>query len=101
MAMTRTHIKTTALQDKSPDECLFEVNRVLVRERVSSMFATCFYGVLNTRTGELRYCNAGHNPPYVLRASGALETFELAGGVPLGMLDGRPYKGGTVQLAQG
>ncbi|MDP8981109.1 MAG: SpoIIE family protein phosphatase [Acidobacteriota bacterium] len=99
MAVTRTQIKTTALQGKSPEECLFEVNRVLVREKVSSMFATCFYGLLNTRTGELRYCNAGHNPPYLLRASGTLEMMELAGGLPLGLFEGRPYSGGTVQLA--
>lgn len=99
MAVARTQIKTTALQGVPPEECLFEVNRVLVRERVSSMFATCFYGLLNTRTGELRYCNAGHNPPYLLRASGELETMDLAGGIPLGLFDGRPYAGGSVQLA--
>jgi serine phosphatase RsbU (regulator of sigma subunit) len=99
MAVTRTQIKTTALEGNSPEECLLEVNRVLVRERVSSMFATCFYGLLNTRTGELRYCNAGHNPPYVLRASGELETIDLTGGIPLGLFDGRPYDGGSVQLA--
>ncbi len=99
MAVTRTQIKTTALQGKSPEECLLEVNRVLVREKVSAMFATCFYGLLDTRTGELRYCSAGHNPPYVLRASGALETIDLAGGIPLGLFDGRPYTGGSVQLA--
>jgi phosphoserine phosphatase RsbU/P len=99
MAVTRTQIKTTALQGKPPEECLLEVNRVLVREKVSSMFATCFYGLLNTRTGELRYCNAGHNPPYVLRASGDLESMELTGGIPLGLFDGMPYSGGVVQLA--
>jgi len=99
MAVTRTQIKTTALQGKSPEECLFDVNRVLVREKVSSMFATCFYGLLNTRTGEFRFCNAGHNPPYVLRASGELESIDLAGGIPLGLFEGRPYTGGLVQLA--
>lgn len=98
MAVTRTQIKTTALQGKLPEECLFEVNRVLVRERVSSMFATCFYGVLNTCTGELRYCNAGHNPPYLLRASGELESIDFTGGIPLGLFEGRPYAGGTIHL---
>lgn len=101
MAVTRTQIKTTALQGKAPEECLLEVNRVLVREKVSSMFATCFYGLLNTRTGELRFCNAGHNPPYLLRASGDLEPVDLTGGIPLGLFEGRPYQGGCVQLGQG
>jgi sigma-B regulation protein RsbU (phosphoserine phosphatase) len=101
MAVTRTQIKTIALQGMPPEECLYEVNRVLVRERVSSMFATCFYGLLNTRTGELRFCNAGHNPPYLLRKSGELEPVELAGGIPLGLFDGRPYTGASVKLAPG
>jgi serine phosphatase RsbU (regulator of sigma subunit) len=101
MAVTRTQIKTTALQGKPPEECLLEVNRVLVREKVSSMFATCFYGLLNTRTGELRFCNAGHNPPYLLRAKGDLELMDLTGGIPLGLFEGRPYHGGLVQLAPG
>jgi sigma-B regulation protein RsbU (phosphoserine phosphatase) len=101
MAVTRTQIKTTALEGKSPEECLLEVNRVLVREKVSSMFATCFYGLLNTSTGELRFCNAGHNPPYLLRATGDLETMELTGGIPLGLFDGRPYSVGSVELKPG
>ncbi len=101
MAVTRTQIKTTALQGMPPEDCLREVNRVLVRERVSAMFATCFYGVLNTRTGQLHYCNAGHNPPHLLRASGAVEPVDPAGGMPLGLFDGKPYAGGFVQLAPG
>ena len=52
MAVTRTQIKTTALRGMPPEECLLEVNRVLVRENVGDLFATCFYGILNTRTGE-------------------------------------------------
>jgi sigma-B regulation protein RsbU (phosphoserine phosphatase) len=101
MAVTRTQIKTTALQGMLPEGCLREVNRVLVREKVSSMFATCFYGLLNTRTGHLHYCNAGHNPPHLLRASGAVEPLDFAGGLPLGLFDRKTYSGGFVQLAPG
>lgn len=85
MAVTRTQIKTTALQGLSPAGCLLEVNRVLVRDRVSSMFATCFYGILDTRTGSFQYCNAGHNPPYLVRRNGTVELVPMTGGMPLGM----------------
>ena len=54
MAVTRTQIKTTALQGMRPEDCLLDVNRVLVRENVGDLYATCFYGILNTRTGELQ-----------------------------------------------
>jgi len=98
MAAARTQIKTTALQGMPPDECLAEVNRVLVRDKVSSMFATCFYGVLDTGSGEFSYCNAGHNPPHLLRASGLVEPVSEQGGLPLGLFDGRPYARGATRL---
>ena len=101
MAVTRTQIKTTALHGMHPEECLLDVNRVLVRENVGNLFATCFYGILNTRTGELCYCSAGHNPPYLLRASGAVEPISEIGGIPLGLFDNMGYTGSGAQLAPG
>ncbi len=102
MAVTRTQVKTTALRGMTPAECLLEVNRVLVRERVNAMFATCFYGLLNLRSGELHYCNAGHNRPYLLRANGgAVEPIAEIGGIPLGMFDGMEYMGNTAHLHPG
>ncbi len=102
MAVTRTQIKTTAPRSLSPAECLVEVNRFLVRERVSTMFATCFYGVLNLRSGEFHYCNAGHNPPYLLRAEGGVvEPVTDVGGIPLGLFDGPGYAGNSLQLRPG
>jgi len=102
MALTRMQVKTTAIQGMSPAECFLEVNRVLVRERVNAMFATCFYGLLDLTTGEFRYCSAGHNPPYVMRAgSGAVEALADVGGIPLGLFDGMGYADSTVQLLPG
>jgi phosphoserine phosphatase RsbU/P len=101
MAVTRTQIKTTALQGMPPEDCLLNVNRVLVREKVGTMFATCFYGLLNTHTGELRYCSAGHNPPYLLRAFGAVELISGTGGPPLGLFDNMGYTGSCAQLEPG
>jgi serine phosphatase RsbU (regulator of sigma subunit) len=101
MAVVRTQIKTTALQGLPPKECLLEVNRVLVREKVSAKFATCFYGILNTRSGEFQYCNGAHNPPYLLRASGSVERLPLTGGLPLGVFSRLNYSSASVQLASG
>jgi phosphoserine phosphatase RsbU/P len=101
MAVTRMQVKTTAMQGMSPAECFLEVNRVLVRDRVGAMFATCFYGVLDLRTGEFLYCNAGHNPPYIVRAGGTVEPISEVGGIPLGLFDGMGYKGSSVQLHPG
>jgi serine phosphatase RsbU (regulator of sigma subunit) len=102
MAVTRTQVKTTAQRGMPPAECFLEVNRVLVQEQVSAMFATCFYGLLNLRSGEFHYCSAGHNPPYVLRAGGGgAEPITDVGGIPLGLFDGMGYTGSTVYLGPG
>jgi sigma-B regulation protein RsbU (phosphoserine phosphatase) len=101
MAMTRTQIKTTALQGLSPSECLDEVNRVLVRDKVSTMFATCIYGILDTRSGEFVYSNAGHNPPFILRSDAAIEPLEMTGGLPLGILVTPKCAENTIRLSPG
>ena len=63
------------------------------------MFATLFFAVLDTRTGELEYGNCGHNAPYVLSAGGrqSLPTT----GIPVGLIDGRSAKVGRLRLSPG
>jgi sigma-B regulation protein RsbU (phosphoserine phosphatase) len=99
MAMSRTLIKATALRGLGPDECLAEVNRVLTAENVSSMFVTVFYGLLDLKSGELTYCNAGHNTPYVLRCDGRVEALERTGSMALGAFEEAVYTSKSVRLA--
>jgi sigma-B regulation protein RsbU (phosphoserine phosphatase) len=101
MAMTHTHVKTVALRGAAPEECMAEVNRLLINDNASSMYATCFYGILNTRTGALRYSSAGHNPPYRISSSGSLTALDAGGGTPLGMLQWDDYQGASTQLDPG
>ena len=101
MAVTHTHLRTMALRGVAPEECLAEVNRLLLKDNPSSMFSTCFYGILNTDTGELRYSNAGHNPPYRIGPGGLAEPLEQKGGTPLGLFPWEQYGAGSVQLNPG
>jgi sigma-B regulation protein RsbU (phosphoserine phosphatase) len=64
----------------------------------TAMFVTLFYGVLEISTGVLRYANGGHNPPYVVRATGALEALQTEAGPILGVLEGATYEECTVTL---
>jgi phosphoserine phosphatase RsbU/P len=101
MAVCRTLIKATAHAGASPEACLGQVNRVLASEGVASMYVTVFYGVLNTRTGDLTYCNAGHNPPYVLRADGSVESLAQVGGMVVGLFDHATFEAGHLALGPG
>jgi len=75
-------------------------NRLLATENAASMFVTAFHGVLDLETGALRYCNAGHNPPYLLRAAGGRETLK-ATGIPFGVHEDMPYRIAETRLEPG
>lgn len=100
MAVTHTHVRTVALHSPDPAQCMQEVNRILVADKASNMYATCFYAVLNTRTGELRYSNAGHNPPYRIRPDGTVTGLAMLGGFPLGLFPGK-YECASTRLDPG
>jgi sigma-B regulation protein RsbU (phosphoserine phosphatase) len=81
-----------------PAPTLQRVSQELVRRAIDSRFATMFYGVLS-RDGRLTYCNAGHNPPFLLRDHQLLRLD--TGGVILGVFDRTAYQEETVQLEPG
>ncbi len=101
MAVSRTLIKATALGGLAPEECLSQVNRVLTSENVSGMFVTVFYGVLDLSSGEVAYCSAGHNLPYVMRRDGRVEALERTGGLALGVFARAAYKSKRIRLETG
>lgn len=83
-----------------PEEICARLSRLLYRRTPPEKYATAFLGVLEPATGLLRYTNAGHNPPLVVRAAGSVE--ELAPtGVPLGLLPGARYGAGEATLSPG
>lgn len=83
-----------------PDEICAQLSRRLFRRTPPEKYVTAFLGVLEPATGLLRYTNAGHNPPLVVRADGAVEELKPTG-VPLGLLATAPYRAGEAILAPG
>jgi sigma-B regulation protein RsbU (phosphoserine phosphatase) len=101
MAVSRTLVKATALQGFRAADCLRQVNRLLCADYSAGLFVTLFYAILDTATGSTDYCIAGHQPPYVLRASGEVAPLEHPGGLVLGVSSQGEYHGGEVDLAPG
>lgn len=73
MAVTRSLLRAGALRGCEPGACLEEVNRLLLRDTTAERFVTLFYAVLDDERDELSFANAGHNAPFLLRASGLVE----------------------------
>lgn len=87
MAVSRTMLKAIASQIEDPSLCLSTVNSMLIPESDLTTFVTAFYGILDTRTGNVRYCNGGHNLPYIIRNNGTVEEIENTNGLLLGKIE--------------
>lgn len=101
MAVTITLLRSTAVQGVDAGRVLENVNNSLTRENAMSMFVTVFCAVLNIRTGSVEYANAGHNPPFIVRKDGRIETLSGNGDLVLAAVEDTPYGTTTVSLGTG
>ncbi|MBQ0024631.1 MAG: SpoIIE family protein phosphatase [Bacteroidales bacterium] len=101
MAVSRTMIKAYGTRDIHSADCIVKVNDLLSEESLNSMFVTTFYGVYDLESGVIDYTNAGHNPPYILRADGTVECLPKERNIALGAMGGMPYKSNTLTLGSG
>jgi serine phosphatase RsbU (regulator of sigma subunit)/anti-sigma regulatory factor (Ser/Thr protein kinase) len=99
MAATRSLLRAAGEELGSPGAVLARVNELLHGDIPSRMFVTCLYGVLDPRTGALRFANAGQNLPFVRTDAGAIEL--KAAGMPLGLMSGMDYVETEAQLEPG
>lgn len=101
MTMSHTLMRFTGAKCLDAVRAVSDSNDMLARESFDSMFVTLFYGIYDIRTGEIKYVNAGHNPPYILKADGTVEAFPITANICMGVLEGYPYKSSTMTLQKG
>jgi sigma-B regulation protein RsbU (phosphoserine phosphatase) len=77
------------------------MNSNLTAQSDSAMFTTVFYGILDTRTGELQFANGGHNRPYVVGVDGQPRSLSDESGPIVGIMDGFSYDTYTGKLSPG
>jgi serine phosphatase RsbU (regulator of sigma subunit)/anti-sigma regulatory factor (Ser/Thr protein kinase) len=102
MAMTRTAFKMSAIA--SPDligPTMARVNQFLCESNPQQMFVTALAGILDLRTGQVEYADAGHEPPFIVQPSGAVLKVDKVGGIVLGFMPGQEFTSGTMQLNPG
>jgi len=92
MAFLRASLRAATHIGYAPHISMSKVNYLLWESIERNQFVTAFYGILDSANRTLAYCNAGHNPPFLMEADGKVH-FEERGGVPLGMFrDTRYYE---------
>jgi sigma-B regulation protein RsbU (phosphoserine phosphatase) len=107
MSRTKTLIRTLASFMRGangdipqPHELVVRMNEELCQDNPHSMFATVLLATLDLGTRELRFCNAGHPPPYVVRPAG-VASLEAPRGKPLGIRPTFTYATTQRRLAVG
>ena len=101
IACVQSSLRTAALFTGNDLPTLVKiVNLQAHASSLADRYATVFYGIFDGATRTLRFVNAGHTPPIVLRRNGSIDTLET-GGAPIGMFPDSSYEEGAVQLDPG
>lgn len=100
MGVAHTFIKSYA-KGKKAKKIISQVNMELCRNNTNQFFLTLFLGILDTQTGNLNYCNAGHNPSFLIKHEGKVELLENVHGLPLGLHAERTYSESNLKLLSG
>ena len=100
MMKTMALVKNLALSGY-PLEKVVELTNASLSENNDSSFVTGFFCVINLRTGDLTYVNAGHNSPFIRRGSGEFVEFTPEINLILGILPEAEYTSQTIKLAPG
>jgi len=95
-----TTLKTYTQAGRHPSEILKDVNRILCDGNDSKMFVTCFLGILNTKTGELEFSNAGHNKP-IIGSEHKFRYLDCKSGFILGALEDTVLFDETIKIKKG
>lgn len=99
MAMTRTVFRVAVQKEPPVTEIARELNESLSADNDQIMFVTMFIGVVDLGTGQMDFCNCGHNPPAILRDQAVF--VEVEPNVPLGITPGFKFTGQHVDDVRG
>jgi serine phosphatase RsbU (regulator of sigma subunit)/signal transduction protein with GAF and PtsI domain len=101
MALSRTLMRTMAIDGRPPAAAAEWANKLIVADARAELFVTLFYTILQSDSGEIIYINAGHMPPLVVRAaSGKADELRIHG-MAMGILPEVEYEEGMAYLAPG
>ena len=101
MMTAKTIIRDLAESGMDVNDILTRANEKLCENNESGMFVTAWVGILDTKTGKLRYSNAGHNPPLLLRKNEEFQYLRSRAGFVLAGMEGMRYRVNELQMNHG
>ena len=101
MATTRSLFRSITAHEEQPDAVVRKINRALCDQNEQNMFLTFFLGVLDCKTGELAFCNAGHNAPIKVESGESrVERLNVLANLPLGVEPEFAFQAQTIHMAK-
>jgi PAS domain S-box-containing protein len=101
MMRTIALLKSKITKPKKFDTALIAMNKLLCEHNDTNMFVSLFIGMLNVKTGELRYLSGGHNAPFFIRHNSSVTLLEVPRNLVLGISDSAHYQVTNIQLQKG
>ena len=101
MMTAKTIIKDLAESGMAVNDIFTKANEKLCENNESGMFVTVWMGILDITTGNMKFANAGHNPPLLKRADGSFEYLKTRAGFVLAGMEGVRYRAGELTLYPG
>ena len=101
MMRAKTVIRDLAERGLEPDEIFTIANEKLCENNDAGMFVTAWLGILDTKTGLMKFANAGHNPPLFKRNGEEFSYMKTRSGMLLAGMEGIRYRKNELQLVPG
>jgi phosphoserine phosphatase RsbU/P len=101
MMVTRTLLRAKTVAGTPINVVMQSINHELCQDNPSQMFVTFFAGIVDLKTGEMEFCNAGHNYPYILGDGEDIRQLKVRNGLPLGIFDTADYTSGRFSFKPG
>ena len=101
MSITRSAFRFIGALGLTMDEVVSRVNDCLCDGNKNEMFVTLFAGCLNTSTGVMDFCNAGHNPIVVVGPDGSASFLRAKPNLAAGLFEHFPYEAEQIRLEHG
>ena len=101
MAVAHSQFRMASVHESTPARIVQTLNAASCEGNESNIFITLFVGVLDLPTGRLRYCNAGHDAPFLARANGAWQPLDVTPNIPIALFDDFHYTSQETDLSGG
>ncbi len=96
MAVTRSLFRNVSAHVSEPSEIVRTLNDALVENNETNMFVTFFVGVLDLKTGQMNYCNAGHDSPLLI--GDGVGMLPCDSNLPLGVMPGWTFSSQEIDI---